>query len=139
MKHYISLYFFLIFIPAIGMAANESSEKEPIQKFILKIDDVAYEVPINSNQNIVVSGKPHKVRIELSPTRKFNKAGLSFDFDSKRHFSYEALSPVVDHWSLDISQKAFHRLLAVYLPVLHGFGQFDLFLKVKLITFATGF
>ena len=101
MKHYISLYFFLIFIPAIGMAANESSEKEPIQKFILKIDDVAYEVPINSNQNIVVSGKPHKVRIELSPTRKFNKAGLSFDFDSKRHFSYEALSPVVDHWSLD--------------------------------------
>ena len=101
MKQHLSIYFFLVFIPAVGLAADESNEKEPIQTFILKIDDAAHEVPINSNQDIIVSGKPHKVRIELSPTRKFKKAGLSFDFEAKRHFSYEALSPVVDHWSLD--------------------------------------
>jgi len=101
MKHYLSVFFLLISLPAIGLAARESSEKEPTQKFILKIDDVIHEVSMNTNHKIVVSGKPHKVRIEISPTRKFNKAGLSFDFDSKRHFSYEELSPEVDHWSLD--------------------------------------
>lgn len=101
MKQHISIYFLLIFIPAVVLAADESSEKEPIQTFILKIDGAAHEVPINSNQDIIVAGKRHKVRIEISPTREFNKAGLRFDFDAKRHFSYEALSPVVDHWSLD--------------------------------------
>lgn len=101
MKHYLSVFFLLISLPAIGLAASESSEKEPTQKFILKIDDVIHEVSMNTNHKIVVSGKPHEVRIEISPTRNFNKAGLSFDFDSKRHFSYEELSPEVDHWSLD--------------------------------------
>jgi len=101
MKHYLSVFFLLISLPAIGLAAKESSEKEPAQKFILKIDDAIHEVSMNTNHKIVVSGKPHKVRIEISPTRNFNKAGLNFDFESKRHFSYEELSPVVDHWSLD--------------------------------------
>lgn len=101
MKHYLSVFFILASLPVIGLAAKESSEKEPTQKFILKIDNTVHEVSMNADHKIVVSGKPHKVRIELSPTRNFNKAGLSFDFDSKRHFSYEELSPVVDHWSLD--------------------------------------
>jgi len=101
MKHYLPVFFLLISLPATGLAARESSEKEPTQKFILKIDDAIHEVSMNADHKIVVSGKPHKVRIEISPTRNFNKAGLSFDFDSKRHFSYEELSPVVDHWSLD--------------------------------------
>ena len=101
MKRYLAAFFLLIILPATGLEAKESSEKEPTQKFILKIDNTSHEVSMNADHKIVVSGKPHKVRIEISPTRNFNKAGLSFDFDSKRHFSYEELSPVVDHWSLD--------------------------------------
>lgn len=101
MKHYLSVLFLLISLPAIGLEAKESSEKEPTQNFILKIDNTSHEVSMNADHKIVVSGRPHKVRIEISPTRNFNKAGLSFDFDSKRHFSYEELSPEVDHWSLD--------------------------------------
>ena len=101
MKHYLSAFYLIVILPVMGLEAKESSGKEPTQKFILKIDNTSHEVSINTNHNIVVSGKPHKVRIEVSPTRKFNKAGLSFDFDSKRHFSYEELSPEVDHWSLD--------------------------------------
>ena len=101
MKNRLALLFLLIYFPIAGVSASENSGKEPVQKFILNIDNTAHEVPINSNTKISITGKPHNVRIELSPTRNFNKAGLSFDFDSKRHFSYEALSPVVDHWSLD--------------------------------------
>ena len=101
MKHYLPAFFLIVILPVTGLEAKESSEKEPTQKFILKIDNTSHEVSINTNHKIVVSGKPHKVRIEVSPTRNFNKAGLNFDFDSKRHFSYEELSPVVDHWSLD--------------------------------------
>jgi len=101
MKHYLPAFFLIVILPVTGLEAKESSEKEPTQKFILKIDNASHEVSINTNHKIVVSGKPHKVRIEVSPTRNFNKAGLNFDFDSKRHFSYEELSPEVDHWSLD--------------------------------------
>lgn len=101
MKHYLSVFFLIVILPVTGLEAKESSKKEPTQKFILKIDNASHEVSINTNHKIVVSGKPHKVRIEVSPTRNFNKAGLNFDFDSKRHFSYKELSPVVDHWSLD--------------------------------------
>jgi len=101
MKNRLALIFLLIYFPIAGVSATENSGKEPVQKFILNIDNTAHEVSINANHKIDIAGKPHKVRIELSPTRNFNKAGLSFDFDSKRHFSYEALSPVVDHWSLD--------------------------------------
>jgi len=101
MKLYLSAFFLIVILPVTGLEAEESSAKEPIQKFILKIDNTSHEVSMNADHKIVVSGKPHKVRIEISPTRNFNKAGLSFDFDSKRHFSYEELSPEVDHWSLD--------------------------------------
>jgi len=101
MKNRLALLFLLIYFPIAGVSADENSGKEPVQKFILNIDNTAHEVPINSNTKISITGKSHNVRIELSPIRNFNKAGLSFDFDSKRHFSYEELSPVVDHWSLD--------------------------------------
>lgn len=101
MKHLLSAFFLIIILPVTELEAKESSKKEPTQKFILTIDNTSHEVSINTDHKIVVSGKPHKVRIEVSPTRKFNKAGLNFDFDSKRHFSYEELSPEVDHWSLD--------------------------------------
>lgn len=101
MNHYLSAFFLIVILPVTGLEAKESSKKEPTQKFILKIDNTSHEVSINTNHKIVVSGKPHNVRIEISPTRNFNKAGLNFDFDSKRHFSYEELSPEVDHWSLD--------------------------------------
>lgn len=101
MKRYLAAFFLLIILPTTGLEAKENSKKEPTQKFILKIDNTSHEVSMNADHKIVVSGKPHKVRIEISPTRNFNKAGLSFNFDSKRHFSYEELSPVVDHWSLD--------------------------------------
>lgn len=101
MKRYLAAFFLLIILPATGLEAKESSEKEPTQKFILKIDNTSHEVSMNADHKIIISGKPHKVRVEPSPTRNFNKAGLSFDFDSKRHFSYEELSPEVDHWSLD--------------------------------------
>lgn len=101
MKHYLSVVLLLITLPFASVVAKENSGKEPAQKFILKIDNIAHEISINSNHKINISGKPHNISIELSPTRKFNKAGLNFEFDSKRHFSYEALSPVADHWSLD--------------------------------------
>ncbi len=101
MRNYLSVLFLLVTLPVTVLGAEESSAKEPIQKFILKIDKASHEVSMNTDHKIVVSGKPHKVRIEISPTRNFNKAGLGFDFDSKRHFSYEELSPEVDHWSLD--------------------------------------
>lgn len=100
MKYYVSIFLLIIVSPLIA-AADERPEAEPVQNFILKIDNVPYAVPINSNHKIEVSGKPHNIRIELSPTRVFNKAGIMFEFDSKRHFSYEALSPAVDHWTLD--------------------------------------
>ncbi len=103
MKQYLPMVLLLISFPLVSVVAKENSEKEPTQKFILKIDNAAHEVTINSNHKIKISGKPHQIRIELSPTRNFNKAGLSFDFESKRHFSYEELSPVVDHWSLDVN------------------------------------
>ena len=101
MKHYLLVYFLLIVYPVIATAAEENKKIEPAQKFILKIDNSVHEISINKDHNVVVGGKPHKVRINLSPIRRFNKAGLSFDFDAKRHFSYEELSPLVDHWSLD--------------------------------------
>ena len=101
MKHYISVFIVLLINPVHALAEKESNAKEPVQNFILKVDGGKHYIPIDTDRKIMVSGKPHKVRIELSPTREFNKAGLHFDFDSKRHFSYEALSPVVDHWSLD--------------------------------------
>lgn len=87
MNHYLSAFFLIVILPVTGLEAKESSKKEPTQKFILKIDNTSHEVSINTNHKIVVSGKPHNVRIEISPTRNFNKAGLNFDFDSKRHFS----------------------------------------------------
>ncbi len=101
MKKYVSIFILYIVSPLIAMAAEESPEAEPVQNFILKIDNVPHAVSINSNHKIEVSGKSHKIRIELSPTREFSKAGIMFEFDSKRHFSYEALSPAVDHWTLD--------------------------------------
>lgn len=98
---YLSIILLLITFPLASVVAKESSGKEPVQKFILEINNTAHEISINSNHEINISGKPHKIRIELSPTRNFDKAGLNFEFESKRHFSYEALSAVVDHWSLD--------------------------------------
>jgi hypothetical protein len=83
------------------MAIEEGNKKEPALKFLLKIDNEFHDVSLDSDHDLIISGKPHRVRIELNPVRNFEKAGISFNFDAKRHFSYEALSPLVDHWSLD--------------------------------------
>ena len=84
-----------------GFSAAQDVESEPAQKFVLRIDNMNHEVQMNAAHEIVIAGKAHRVRVELSPTRRFEKVGLSFDFDAKRHFSYEALSRFVDHWALD--------------------------------------
>jgi len=86
---------------SMGFSATQGNESEPVQKFVLQIDDVSHEVLIGTDQQIVIGGKPHQIHVEVSPTRRFEKVGLGFDFDARRHFAYEAISPVVDHWSLD--------------------------------------
>ena len=91
----------LLILPAIGMASEEGNKKEPALKFVLKIDNRSHNVSLDSDHELMISDKPHRVRIELNPVRNFEKAGISFNFDAKRHFSYEALSPLVDHWSID--------------------------------------
>ncbi len=96
----VSIITFLASISA-GIAATQGNEAEPEQKFILQVDNKKYDVLLGAQHKINIAGKLYEVGIQSSPTRHFDKAGVSFDFDAKRHFSYEALSTFVDHWSLD--------------------------------------
>ena len=101
MNRYMPLIYVLLLSSSVVLADDEANDREPERKFILEIDNASHAVSLGSRFDLVIAGKRHRARLQSMPVRLFNKTGVSFDFDSKKHFSYEALSPLVDHWSLD--------------------------------------
>jgi len=85
----------------VAQARDSNKATEPEQNAILTIDGKEYPVVVGHQSQIVIGGKQRNVHLEISPLRKFDKVGISFQYVGQRHFSYEKLSEQVDHWSLD--------------------------------------
>jgi len=98
-----NLLFIFIFLALTGNVFAESEHKgvEPAQTYILTIDGIHHEIISGTDYELQISGEKHHVALKKSKTRKFRYAGVIFEFNTMLHFSYEALSPVLDHWSLD--------------------------------------
>ncbi len=88
-------------IVGTAVAGPRLKNTEPPQTYILTIDGAAHEITAGNPHKIDISGKTHQLTLNKGQTRKFNHAGVSFEFNSALHYSYEALSPQIDHWSLD--------------------------------------
>jgi len=85
----------------VAQAVDTSKAAEPEQNAVLTIDGNKYPVVVGHQSQVVIGGKQHNVHLEISPLKKFDKVGISFQYLGQRHFSYEKLSEQVDHWSLD--------------------------------------
>lgn len=81
--------------------AAEDNGREPDQNAIVSIDGKRFSVVAGVPSNINIGGKKRRIKVEISPFREFSKVGIKFKYLSQRHFSYDKLSKVVDHWSLD--------------------------------------
>ena len=98
-----NLLFIFIFQAYTWGAFAESGDKgvEPDQTYMLTVNGVSHEIIAGNDYELPISGKKHHVVLTKSETRKFEYAGVTFEFNAMLHFSYEALLPAVDHWSLD--------------------------------------
>lgn len=85
----------------VAHAVDIGKAAEPEQNAVLTIDGNKYPVVVGRESQIVIGGKQRNVHLEISPLKKFDKVGISFQYIGQRHFSYEKLSEQVDHWSLD--------------------------------------
>ncbi len=86
--------FALLAVFAAGIA--HAGDAEPPARLQVKIGDARAVVETGKVAEVVVDGKPLKVLIEELPTRRFDAAGLRFDYP--RNFSWEHDD---ETWTLD--------------------------------------
>jgi len=86
---------------SVANAVESNKAAEPEQNAILTIDGKKYPVVVGHQAQINIGGKRREVHLEISPLKRFDKVGISFQYIGQRHFSYEKLGKQVDHWSLD--------------------------------------
>lgn len=84
-----------------GWANSTAKSVAPAPSYQLKIDGVVHEITLAAPAEITLADTKHTIELVKNNTSTFNQAGLAFEFDANRHFSYETISPEVDHWSLD--------------------------------------
>ncbi len=70
---------------------------EPPTRLVLEIDGTSVEVEAGQRFDVLVDGKKRSARISELPTRRFEEAGIRFEYS--RHFSWEHDPP--DMWTLD--------------------------------------
>ena len=100
MYFYLSIALLLTSISAAN-AAEPVEAEEPSQAAYLTIDGVKHKIMVGEESELVIDNKRHRLALTLDPNRRFKKAGISFSYNGQMHYSYEALSEDVDHWSID--------------------------------------
>ena len=79
------------------MTVAVANAAEPPTRLMLVIDGTTVEVDAGQRFDVLVDGKERSARISEMPTRRFNEAGIRFEYP--RHFSWEHDPP--DMWTLD--------------------------------------
>ncbi len=100
MKSYLSVALLITGISMVN-AAESLEVEEPNQAAYLTIDGVKHQIIVGEESELVIDNKRRRVALTLDPNREFNKAGIRFSYNGQMHYSYEALSEDVDHWSID--------------------------------------
>ncbi|SEQ01690.1 hypothetical protein SAMN03080615_00029 [Amphritea atlantica] len=106
MKTFSLIFILILAFPVQATNDFERKNKAPIESYILAIDGISHEVILNNLEEIQIENKKHVLKLIKSNTRVFDFAGAFFEFDAKMYFSYEEISPGVDHWSLDGNNAA---------------------------------
>lgn len=101
MNNNIPVIFTILTLTSGAFAQSADKSIAPLQTYILTVDGVPHELISDRDTELQISDKKYHVVLKKNQTRRFNYAGVSFEFDTSLHFSYEALAPAVDHWSLD--------------------------------------
>lgn len=78
-------------------AASVTVAAEPPSRLALEIGGTTVEIDAGQRFEVVVDGKTQSARITELPTRRFDAAGIRFDYP--RHFGWESDPP--DMWTLD--------------------------------------
>lgn len=87
----------MFFSLAILAWAALASADEPPARLALEIGGSTVEVDAGQRFDVVVDGKKQAARITELPTRRFDQAGIRFEY--ARHFGWEHDPP--DMWTLD--------------------------------------
>ncbi len=82
---------------ALLAAATLAHAAEPPARLSVEIGGSTVEIDAGQRFDIVVDGKTQSARITELPTRRFDAAGIRFDYP--RHFAWESDPP--DMWTLD--------------------------------------
>ncbi len=86
-----------VLLPILLVAVAVANAAEPPTRLVLEIDGTTIEVDAGQRFDVLVDGKKRLARIGELPTRRFDEAGIRFEY--ARHFSWEHDPP--DMWTLD--------------------------------------
>lgn len=96
----------IILLLVLATTFIQAQEYVSKQKAIIEIDGKEHTVTLGETSKLPVDGKQHLIKVTLDPLTEFNQAGIKFNYPSKLHFEFEALSKEVRQWNIDGNNTA---------------------------------